>query len=272
MRTSEVFCKTALSPSKLADYALNCYVGCQHGCCYCYAKFMARFTDHDEPWGEFVDVKVNMVEVLLRQLPRKRLGRVMISSVCDGWQPLEEKYRLTRKCLRLLISYGHEVCILTKSALVKRDLDIIAGKRNVELGTTVTTFDKDLQRIIEPLASPTASRFRALEGAAEKGTAIWLFIGPLLPFLSDTSENIDRLMREASRLSLTRIYVDKLNLRPRVWQSLKGMLSRHFPGLVPRYQEILFDPRRRERYVSDLRKRVNRAAEAQGVHHVTPLF
>ena len=272
MKTSETFCKTALSRSQLADYALNCYVGCQHGCLYCYARFMTRFTGHTEQWGEFVDVRANIAEVLHRELRRKRVGSVMVSSVCDGWQPLEEKYGLTRECLRLLVAYGYEVSILTKSALVLRDLDIFAGKKNVELGVTVTAFDEGLRQIVEPVASPTAERFEALGKAAERGVDIWLFIGPLLPFLSDTEDNVTRLMEKASRLPLQRIYVDKLNLRPRVWQSLKSMLFAHFPELIPRYQEVLFDPVRKERYLSELRRRVRTSAEAHGVGQITALF
>jgi len=272
MRTSEILCKTALSQSGLADYALNCYVGCQHSCRYCYARFMGRFTKHVEEWGEFVDVKANIVEVLLRQLARKRVGSVIISSVCDGWQPLEDKYRLTRECLRLLIAYGYDVCVLTKNALVVRDLDILAGKKNVELGMTVTTLDEGLRRIIEPVASPTVRRLQSLKAAAEKGIKIWLFIGPLLPFLSDSSENITRLMMEASRLPVTRIYVDKLNLRFKVWQSLRSALFEHFPQLVPRYQEVLFDPLAKNRYVKELRQKVKSIAEAHGVRRVTTIF
>jgi len=272
MKVSEIFCKSALSESQLADYALNCYVGCQHGCRYCYARFMARFTEHREEWGEFVDVRVNIPQVLLRQLPRKRVGSVMISSVCDGWQPLEEKYRLTRECLRLLVAYGYEVSILTKSTLVVRDLDIIAGKKTVDLGMTVTTLDEELRRIIEPVASPTAQRFQSLKKAAEKGAQTWLFIGPLLPFLSDTQDNISRLMKEASKLPLTRVYVDKLNLRPRVWQSLKKVLREHFPQLIPCYQEVLFDPAARERYVSELRTRVRASARTHGLDQLTSIF
>jgi len=272
MRVSEILCKTALSKSAIADYALNCYVGCEHGCRYCYARFMARFTNHEEEWGEFVDVKVNIAEVLLRRLPRRRVGSVMVSSVCDGWQPLESRYHLTRNCLRLLVECGYDVSILTKSALVLRDLDILGGKRNVELGMTVTTFDEDLRRVIEPIASPTAQRFQSLKAVAGKGTKIWLFIGPLLPFLSDTTENISRLMAEASRLPLTRVYVDKLNLRPKVWQSLRNMLFEHFPRLIPRYREVLFDAVAKERYVNELRRKVKRAAEAHGLRRVTTIF
>lgn len=272
MRTSEILCKNALTKSELADYALNCYVGCQHACRYCYARFMARFNNHEEEWGEFVDVKVNIVEALLRQLRRKRVGRVMISSVCDGWQPLEDKYRLTRECLRLLIAYGYDVCILTKSALVLRDLDILAGRENVELGMTVTTFDEGLRRVIEPIASPTFQRFEALRAAGERGIKIWLFMGPFLPFLSDTRENIGRLMAEASRLPLRRVYVDKLNLRPKVWQSLRAALVEHFPRLIPRYREVLFDPFARDRYVADLRDKVRSIAQAHGVARITTIF
>ena len=272
MRTSEILCKTALSRSGLADYALNCYVGCQHGCRYCYARFMARFRNHDEAWGEFVDVRVNIAEVLLRQVLRKRVGSVMISSVCDGWQPLEERYRLTRECLRLLVASGYDVCILTKSALVRRDFDLLAGKKNVELGMTVTTLDESLRRTFEPEASSTAERFECLKAASEKGVNIWLFVGPLLPFLSDTRENINGLMAEASRLPLRRIYVDKLNLRPKVWQSLKGVLFEKFPGLIPRYQEVLFDPGGRRCYLSGLRQKVLSIAEAHGVGRITTVF
>ncbi len=272
MKTSEILCKTALSRSALANYALNCYVGCQHACRYCYARYMARFTGHDEEWGEFVDVRVNITEVLIREIRRKRVGSVMVSSVCDGWQPLEEKYRLTRECLRLLVSYGYDVCILTKSTLVLRDLDILAGQKNVELGMTVTTFDEDLRRIIEPHAPPTAARFEALEKAAERGVRVWLFVGPLLPFLSDTQDNIGEIMREASRLPLARLYVDKLNLRPKVWQSLKMSLLERFPGLVSRYQDVFFDPVSGRRYLAELGQRVRCIAEAHGVRPISVIF
>jgi len=272
MKTSEILCKTALSRSGLADYTLNCYVGCQHACRYCYARFMTRFTKHDEEWGEFVDVKVNIAEVLLRQLPRKRVGSVMLSSVCDGWQPLEEKYQLTRQCLRLLVTYGFEVCILTKSALVLRDLEILDGKKNVELGMTVTTLDEDLRRIIEPVASATSERLKALRAAADQGIRTWLFLGPFLPFLSDTAQNIDRLMRAASRLPLERIYVDKLNVRPGVWRSLKRLLWEHFPGLIPRCQEVLFNPVRKRQYTDELRQKVRACAEAHSLRSVRVLF
>ncbi len=272
MKVREIACKTALCQSGLADYALNCYVGCAHGCRYCYARYMRRFTGHTEPWGEFVDVRVNVVEILLRQLPRTRVGSVMVSSVCDGWQPLEKKYRLTRECVRLLVTGGYDLSLLTKNALVVRDLDILGGSKRVELGMTVTTLDEGLRRVIEPAASPTLKRFEALKAASEKGVRVWLFVGPLLPFLSDTSENIGSLLKEASRLPLERIYFDKLNVRSGVWPSLEGLLREHHPQFLGRYRSVLFDPAERESYLGDLRRRIEKAVNAHDLGRITVLF
>ena len=143
----ETVCKTILNRSGLSDYSLNCYTGCTHACVYCYARFMQRFHPHDEPWGAFVDVKVNAVEVLKRQLRRAEPGSVFVSSACDGWQPIEAQWRLTRRCCELLLERGFQMHVLTKSALVLRDLDLFAG-RPVQLGITLTTLDEQLQEIM----------------------------------------------------------------------------------------------------------------------------
>ena len=104
---NEINARTILSKSGIPgmDYCINPYVGCAHACKYCYATFMKRFTGHIEPWGSFVDVKINAAELLRRQLKRSKRGRVMLSSVTDPYQPVEEKYRLTRKCLEVLALY-----------------------------------------------------------------------------------------------------------------------------------------------------------------------
>jgi DNA repair photolyase len=147
----ETACKTILNRTSLGDYSLNCYTGCEHACVYCYARFMQRFHPHAEAWGRFVDVKVNAVEVLRRQLRRAQPGEVFVSSGCDGWQPIEREWRLTRRCCELLLEYGFEVHILTKSGLVLRDLDFFAG-RKVQVGVTVTSLDEVLRARWEPRA------------------------------------------------------------------------------------------------------------------------
>ena len=136
-------------------YTVNPYRGCEHGCAYCYARFMQRFHPHPEPWGEFVDVKANAVEVLERQLRRARPGNVFMSSACDGWQPLEADLELTRQCCDLLLAHGFQVNVLTKSGLALRDLDIFEG-RTARVGVTITTLDERLRQRIEEIKKQQA--------------------------------------------------------------------------------------------------------------------
>jgi DNA repair photolyase len=177
----EIEAKTILSKSAIQDYALNAYVGCQHACVYCYAKFMKRFTGHAEPWGTFVDAKVNAPELLAREVLRKKPGRVWISGVCDAYQPLERKYALTRRCLEILVRHGWPVTIQTKSPLVLRDLDLLAGAAGVEVGFTITTATEGVRRIFEAGAPPIAARIAALRELHAAGIATFVMVAPLLP-------------------------------------------------------------------------------------------
>src|SRR3989304_2124443 len=137
----EIQAKSILTKSGIpgVDYCINPYVGCSHGCRYCYATFMKRYTGHTEPWGGFVDVKITAPEILQRQLKRARNGRGMISSVTDAYQHIESKYKPTRQCLEILLQNQSPVDILTKSPLVLRDMDIIKKFKDIEVGITITT-------------------------------------------------------------------------------------------------------------------------------------
>ena len=210
----ETVCKTILNRSGLSDYSLNCYTGCTHACVYCYARFMQRFHPHDEPWGAFVDVKVNAVEVLKRQMRRAEPGSVFLSSACDGWQPVEAEWKLTRRCCELLLERGFQLHVLTKSTLVPRDLDIFAG-RPVQIGVTVTTLDERLQKLWEPGAAGVEERFGVIETARQAGLQTSIMFGPLLPFLSDSQAQIDALLGRAADLGVDRVWIDALNPRPR---------------------------------------------------------
>ena len=255
----EVVCKTILNRGGLGDYTLNCYTGCTHACVYCYARFMQRFHPHDEPWGAFVDVKVNAVEVLKRQLRRATPGTVFISSACDGWQPLEAEWRLTRRCCELLLERGFQLHVLTKSMLVLRDLDIFAG-HPVQVGVTLTTLDERLQDLWEPGAARIAERFRVVEAARQAGLQTSVMFGPLLPFLSDSQAAIEAMFQRAAYLTVNRIWVDALNPRPKVWPAVADLLRAKFPELLQSYRRILFDPPSRTQYLDELRGRVELAA------------
>jgi DNA repair photolyase len=260
----ETVCKTILNRSGLSDYSLNCYTGCAHACVYCYARFMQRFHPHDEPWGAFVDVKVNAVEVLKRQLRRAQPGTVFVSSACDGWQPIEAQRGLTRRCCELLLERGFELHVLTKSTLVLRDLDFFSGQP-VQLGVTLTTLDERLRELWEPGTAGIQERFRVVGAARAAGLQTSVMFGPLLPFLSDSQASIDALLGRAAELGIHRIWVDALNPRPRVWPAVAALLRAKFPELLQAYRKMLFDQPSRAEYLKELRARVKRAARRASV-------
>jgi DNA repair photolyase len=181
MKIREITAKSILSTSQVSDYALNPYVGCQHACVYCYAKFMKRFTGHRENWGEFVDVKINAPDLLAREVTKKKVGRVWVSGVCDPYQPLERKYRLTRLCLAVLVENNWPVMVQTKSPLVLRDIDILKRATDIEVGFTITTADERMRKIFEPGAPPSAKRVEALERLHKAGIRTFAMIAPVLP-------------------------------------------------------------------------------------------
>jgi len=206
----EIEAKSILNPSKVFDYCVNPYTGCEVGCVYCYAAlFMRRYSGHSEPWGEFVDVKANAPDRLAKQIVRARKGTIWFSSVCDPYQPLEERYELTRRSLEVLVGRGFPVQIQTKSARVRRDLDVIRRIAQVEVGFTVATDDETMARLFEPKASPIGERIEVLREFKAAGIATFAFAGPLLP------GNPERL---AARLSgaVDSVLIDRMNYVPTV--------------------------------------------------------
>jgi DNA repair photolyase len=181
MIVEEVYAKTILSKSKVFDYTINPYIGCEHGCTYCYARFMKRFTDNKEEWGKFVDVKVNAASLLRREVKKKRRGIVWISGVCDPYQPLEKEYELTKRCLEILLKHGWPVTVQTKSPLVLRDVESLRKFDEVEVGLTITTADENIRQIFEPNSPPVEQRIETLEKLHSEGVKTFAMIAPLLP-------------------------------------------------------------------------------------------
>jgi DNA repair photolyase len=181
MNVNEIQSKTILSTSKVYDYVINPYVGCQHACSYCYARFMKRFSGHKEPWGKFVDVKINAADLLRVEVNKKKRAKVWISGVCDPYQPLEAKYKLTRKCLEILAQNDWPVIIQTRSPLVLRELNILKEARNFEVGLTITTADDNIRKMFEPSAPSIMERLRTLDELHRSGIKTYAMIAPILP-------------------------------------------------------------------------------------------
>lgn len=183
LKVREVNARSVLSKSGIPGikYCVNPYTGCAHACAYCYATFMKRFTGHTEQWGTFADVKMNAPEILRKQLKRAERGRIIMSSVTDAYQPLEAKYKITRKCLEVIELFRFPVDILTKSPLVLRDIDIISRMKDAEVGITITTDDDSMRKIFEPHAPSINARIKALKELHKAGISTYVFIGPVLP-------------------------------------------------------------------------------------------
>lgn len=209
MIIKETHSKTILSPSKIYPYVINPYTGCQHNCSYCYARFMKRFTGHTEPWGQFVDVKVNAPDLLAREITRKKPARVWVSGVCDPYQPVEAKYRLTRQCLDILAQNDWPVTVQTRSPLVLRDLDVLVKGKDFEVGLSITTGDDQIRRIFEPDAPVIEARVRALEELHRAGIRTYAMIAPLLPGAEGLAEML------AGKVDL--VILDQMNYNHADW-------------------------------------------------------
>jgi DNA repair photolyase len=193
MQINEIESKQILGKSKLPGmgYCLNPYVGCQHACVYCYACFMKRFTKHkhDEPWGKFVDAKINAADLFAKAFKKTKPGEgAFFGSVTDAYQPLEAKYKITRSILEQIADVPEKdfrVSILTKSDLVLRDIDLLKRIPNASVGFSIALTDEKARRIFEPCASPIRQRIAALETLRDAGIRTYAFIGPLLHEITD---------------------------------------------------------------------------------------
>ncbi|MFA0887604.1 MAG: radical SAM protein [Synergistales bacterium] len=245
----EIQCKSALNRTGIPgyDYCLNPYVGCTHGCVYCYASFMSRFTDHTEKWGEFLDIKVNFAAVLARQLAsgrKKPAGKVLVGTVTDAYQPAEADYGLTRSSLESLADYQLlDVHLLTKSALVRRDIAILRRLRSCEVGFTITTMDRKAAEILEPGASPPDLRLAAARDLLSAGIPVWVFIAPLLPGLTDSEQSLASLYGSLREAGIREARVDHLNPYPAVVHRLESVYRRHFPWALPVLRESFQRPK-----------------------------
>ena len=205
LKVKEIKAKSVLNKSKIFDYCINPFTGCQISCRYCYARlFIKRYSGHNEAWGDFVDVKINAPEVLKKQLDKAKRGTVWISSVCDPYQPLEAKYELTRRCLKELVEKQFSVNIQTKSKLVLRDLDLFQDLEEIEVGFTITTDDERIAKLFEPGASSVKERLKALENIHSSGIKTFAFVGPLLP------GNPERLIEELEG-KVDKTLIDRMN-------------------------------------------------------------
>lgn len=233
----ELTAKNIISKSNLpsADYVINPYVGCSHACIYCYARFMKRFTNHEEPWGKFVDVKINADELIPNNLEKYRGKKFFIASVTDPYLHYEREYKLTRKLLEKLVDIDAQIDIQSKSDLIVRDIDVLKQFNSCKAGITMTALDDTIRREVEPYTASVEKRVKALQALSEAGLFTYVFIGPIFPYLTDWIGIIER-----TKPFVKEYVFENLNVKGTIWQDIANWLRGKHPELYQKYYDIYF--------------------------------
>jgi DNA repair photolyase len=226
-------------------WSLNPYMGCAHRCTFCYVRAFERRADRpsDDRYGRSIRVKVNVVEVLRRELSRKRWARegVVIGAATDPYQPAEGRYRLTRGCIEALAAVRNPLSIITRGPLIVRDVDVLSeAARRAEVSVTfsIPTLDPTIWRSTEPATAPPHQRLRALRRLVDAGISAGVGMAPILPGLSDRPELMADVVRAARDAGATSIWANVVNLRPGTREHFLENLARDWPELLPRYERL----------------------------------
>jgi DNA repair photolyase len=240
-------CKSALNHVKGMpfEWSLNPYMGCAHRCTFCYVRAFERRADRPagETYGQSIRVKINVAEVLRRELGRRSWARepVAIGAATDPYQPAEGRYRLTRACLQELAAASNPFSIITRGPLIVRDVDVLAeAARRAEVSVTfsVPTLDEEVWRRTEPSTAHPRQRLRALTRLVDAGIRASVGLAPILPGISDRPEQLAEVARAAREAGACGIWANVLFLRPGTREHFLEHLARDWPEELERYERL----------------------------------
>jgi DNA repair photolyase len=240
-------CKSALNRVRGMGFrwSLNPYTGCAHKCTFCYVRAFERRADRpsDERYGTSIRVKVNVAEVLERELTRRswKGELVAVGAATDPYQPAEGHYRLTRACLTVMARAANAFSIVTRGPLIVRDLDVLqeaASCAEVSVNFSVPTLDERIWRYTEPHTAPPMQRLRALRTLVDGGIRAGVGLAPILPGLSDRPELLADVVRAAREHGATHVWANVLYLRPGTREHFLENLAREWPELLPKYEHL----------------------------------
>lgn len=261
IKVREILCKSAIGKCGFpgGGWAINPYVGCGHRCLYCYARFIKRFTGHTEKWGTFVDVRVNIADVLRKQLKssRYREGPIYIGTVTDPYQPLEERYRITRGILEELADVPNPISILTKSDLVLRDIDLLKRIPNIDVNFTINTLDEKWKSLVEPNSPSIKRRLDAIERLKKENIKVYVMMGPYFPFFTDAK----RLFEEFKRLGIEEIHTESFNTIGGTWTDIEKVLKEYYPDILLKMREIFFNYNKYYDFYSEVEREIQDLAQ-----------
>ncbi len=229
MIVKEIKVKDYVTKSKIGDYAINPYIGCPHKCMYCYASFMKKFTNHSEKWGEFVDVKLSDKKIDPKMITHKN---VFMSSSTDCYNPLEEKYKITRKILQQLVNIDCYLQITTKSKLILRDLDLLKQMKHLSVAISVNTLDENFKNDMDR-ADSIDERLKVLKILHENGIHTILFMSPIFIGITNWKEIIEK-----TKDFVSEYWFEFLNLRGSFKFDVLNYIKLNYSNLYPIYEEI----------------------------------
>jgi len=277
MRTvyREEACRSALNRVKGMPFAwsLNPYTGCVHRCTFCYVRAFELRADRppDDRYGRSIRVKVNVADVLARELARPswRAELVAIGAATDPYQPAEGRYRLTRACIEALGRAKSPFSIITRGPLIVRDVDVLqeAAKRtDVSVMFSVPTLDPVVWRTTEPGTAPPRQRLRALSMLVDAGIKASVGMAPILPGLSDRPEQLVEVVKAVRAAGATSVWANLLYLKPGTKEHFLEALARDWPEELERYEQLYarraYLPREE---VAPVRDRVRSLSREHGV-------
>ena len=244
-----------------SDYVINPYVGCPHGCKYCYACFMKRFSKHDEEWGTFIDIKHCLKPISKKKLEGKT---IFLSSVTDCYNPYEESHCITQGILEQLVDIDCIVNISTKSSLILRDIALLKRFKNLTVSISINTLDEDFRKDMDH-AGRIADRLNTLKVLRENGIYTVLFMSPIFPMITDFQKII-----ECSSSYVDEYWFENLNLRGSYKQTILEYIKLKYPQFAKQYEQIYIDGKKD--YWENLAIEIEHYCELHSIKHTNYFY
>ena len=267
-------CRSARNRVQGMDFgwSLNPYMGCAHRCTFCYVRAFEQRADRpsDDRYGRSIRVKLNIAEVLARELARRswKHESVAIGAATDPYQPAEGRYRLTRRCLEVLSAARNPFSIVTRGPMIVRDIDVLqtaAARAHVHVSFSVPTLDHEVWRRTEPGTAPPRQRLRALQRLVEAGIDAGVGMAPILPGISDDPAQVAEVVKAAREAGATGLWCNVLYLRPGTREHFLASLERHWPALLPSYERMYQTPYPDRRESDPIKARVSTLRTELGI-------
>jgi DNA repair photolyase len=240
-------CRSALNKVRGMSFkwSLNPYMGCVHRCTFCYVRAFERRADRpsDDRYGTSIRVKVNVAEVLARELARPSWHRdwVAVGAATDPYQPAEGRYRLTQACIEALAEAANPFSIITRGPMIVRDVDVLveaARRASVSVTFSIPTLDEEVWQKTEPSTAHPRQRLKALKTLVDAGIKVGVGMAPILPGISDGEEQLAEVVRAAREAGATGVWANVLFLRPGTREHFLEQVAQDWPELMPFYEEI----------------------------------